>query len=142
MATEYTAAAVQLVNAGSNVQFTDNPIRCTKGYVQHREGSGLFTLRGITSNCFARYKVFFDGNIAVPADATPDEISLSIAIDGEPLAASMGAFTPAIAGRYGNVSMVAFIDVPKCCCTSIAIENTSAIPIDVRNANLVIDRVA
>ena len=56
--------------------------------------------------------------------------------------------TPAAVGDFFNVSRTTFIDVPCGCCVTIAVENVSltaagvAIPIDVQNANLVIERVA
>lgn len=56
---EYTNAAVQTVAVNQNVLFTETPVGCNRGYVTHREGSGLVTLRGITNQCRARYKVAF-----------------------------------------------------------------------------------
>ena len=59
MAVELTANAVQAVPAGQNVLFTDAPVKCGRGYVVHREGAGLVTLRGICNGCspIARYRV-------------------------------------------------------------------------------------
>lgn len=51
MAVELTANAVQAVPAGQNVLFTDTPVKCGRGYVVHREGAGLVTLRGICNGC-------------------------------------------------------------------------------------------
>ena len=59
---EYVANALQEVESGQNILFTEDSIPCNRGYVIHRGGSGIFTLRGITPNCFARYLVFFGGN--------------------------------------------------------------------------------
>ena len=39
--------------------FLPRRLCCNRGYVTHREGSGLVTLRGITNQCRARYKVTF-----------------------------------------------------------------------------------
>lgn len=139
---EYVNVPVQEVAVGGNVQFSDEPIRCNKGYIQHRDGSGLFTLRGVTNGCFARYRIFFFGNMAVPTDQTVGEMSLAVTVDGEPLGGSLGAITPTAVGLYGNVAVAAFVDVPRCCCMSVSIRNTSDIPVNVRNANLIIDRVA
>ena len=58
---EYLANAVQNVALNSPVLFTAS-IPCTKGYVYHEDETGIFILRGITNNCFARYKVTFNGN--------------------------------------------------------------------------------
>lgn len=139
---EYTAAQLQTVAAGQNVQFTETSVRCTKGYVQHREGSGIFTLRGITSGCFARYRVQFGANISVPTGGTVGPISVAVALEGEPLAASTAIITPAAVDEFGNVSVFASIDVPRGCCVHIAVENTSEDGVNVQNANIEITRVA
>lgn len=142
---EYTSNAVQTVGAGQNVLFTDAPIPCTKGYVIHREGSGLFTLRGIVNNCngcFARYKVSFGANIAIPTGGTVEPISLALAIDGEPIPTSSVISTPAAVEEYDNVYASIFITVPRGCCYTIAVENTSTQAIDVQNANIIVERTA
>lgn len=142
---EYTSNAVQTVGVGQNVLFTDAPIPCTKGYVIHREGSGLFTLRGIVNNCngcFARYKVSFGANIAIPTGGTVESISLALAIDGEPIPTSSVISTPAAVEEYDNVYASIFITVPRGCCYTIAVENTSTQAIDVQNANIIVERTA
>ena len=61
---EFTYNPVQLVLAGQNV-ILNTTIGCPKGYVLHRNESGLVILRGIVNNpqsCFARYQVTFNGN--------------------------------------------------------------------------------
>lgn len=141
---EYVYAQDQTVVAGQNVLLQDS-IPCNKRYVLHRNGSGILTLRGIVNNpcgTFARYKVEFNGNIAVPEGGTPGEISLALAISGEPLQTSMARVTPTVAEAFFNVSSVAYITVPAGCCTTIAVENTSGADIVVANANLVISREA
>ena len=142
---EYTANAVQSVAIGQNVLFTDVPIPgCRQGIV-HREGSGIVTLRGQVNNCsgFARYKVSFGANIAIPtggAAATP--LSLALAIDGQPIPTSSMIVTPAAAGQFWNVYASVFIDLPRGCCYTIAVENIGTTAVDVQNANLVIERTA
>ena len=152
---EFTKNEVQLVQPNQQV-LLDTAISCNKGYILHREGSGIVTLRGIVNNpnaCFARYQVTFNGNIALPADAAAVQpISLAIAIDGEPILTSNAIFTPIVAGDFGNVTSTAIITVPRGCCFNVAVENTSAIPatpaganapaINVQTANLVISRIA
>ena len=146
MAVELTAPAVQTVQYGGNVLFTDTPVGCNRGYVVHHEGAGVVTLRGIGCQR-ARYKVTFGGNIAAEG-GTVAPISVAIAINGEPLPATTMTVTPAAVGDFFNVSRTTFIDVPCGCCVTIAVENVSltaagaAIPIDVQNASLVIERVA
>ena len=141
---EYVYNPIQEVEDGQNVLLQDS-IPCNRGYVIHRNGSGILTLRGIVNNpCakFARYKVEFNGNIAIPTGGTAGEISLALAIDGEPLQTSRARVTPTVVNAYFNVTSVANITVPAGCCLTISIENTSGVPINVQNANLTVDRTA
>lgn len=139
---EYSNAALQTVAAGADVIFTDAPIPCTRGYVVHREDSGLFKLRGITDQCRARYRVTFGANIAVPTGGTVGPTSLAIAVDGEALTSTIMTVTPAAVGEFFNVSRTINIDVPRGCCGNVSIRNIGADPVDVANANIIIDRVA
>ncbi|MBQ6264878.1 MAG: hypothetical protein IJK60_05455 [Clostridia bacterium] len=142
---EYTANAVQTVTAGNNVLFTETAVPCNRGYVIHREGAGVITLRGIVNNCcsqFARYKVCFGANIAIAEGGTVEPISLALAIDGEPIPTSSSIVTPAAVGDFWNVYDGIFVTVPRGCCYTIAVENNSEQPIDVQNANIIIERVA
>lgn len=139
---EYTSNAVQTVAANQNVIFTETPVRCTTGNVVHREGSGIATLRGITNQCRARYRVSFGANIAVPTGGTAGAISLALAISGEALPASTATVTPAAVNEYFNVYKETFIDVPRGCCVTVSVKNVNAIPINVQNANMIITREA
>lgn len=142
---EFTSNAVQTIAVGQNVLFTESPIPCNRGYVLHREGSGILTLRGIVNNpcgCFARYKIFFGGNIAVPTGGTAGPISVALAIDGEPIPTSSSIVTPAAVEEFWNVSESLYITVPKGCCYTIAVENTSDQPIEMQNANIIVERTA
>ena len=38
---EFTSNATQVVDAGQNVLFTDTAVPCNRGYIIHREGSGI-----------------------------------------------------------------------------------------------------
>ena len=138
---EIIAVATQTVAENQNVLFTDS-VTCGNCSITHRDGSGIVTLRGTTNQCRARYKVTFGGNIAIPTGGTVEAISLALAIDGEGLGSSAMIVTPAAVEEYFNVFGAMFIDVPKGCCLTISIQNTSAQSILVQNANLIIERVA
>lgn len=148
---EFVYNPVQVVQPNQNV-LLNSSIPCTKGYILHREGAGIVTLRGAASGCnsFARYQVTFNGNIAVPEDGTVGPISVALAIDGEPIQTSKAIVTPAAVGDYSNVTSTAIITVPKCCCYTVSVENSSegataadaATAINVQNANLVVTRIA
>lgn len=139
---EYTSNAVQTVAANQNVIFTETPVRCTTGNVVRREGSGIATLRGITNQCRARYRVSFGANIAVPTGGTAGPISIALAISGEALPASTAIVTPAAVNEYFNVSADTFVDVPRGCCVTVSVQNTSTTAINVQNANMIITREA
>lgn len=139
---EITAVAEQEVLAGENVNFTEMPI-CGNCSIIHRSGSGLVKLRGL-ANCQsrARFRVFFNGNIALPATGTAGPISLAVSIDGEPISSTKMIIAPAAVEAYGNVSASIYLDVPTGCCSTIGVTNTSGVPILVQNANLIVERVA
>ena len=138
---ELTANALQTVELNQNVLFTDEAVggSCS---ILHRGGSGIVTLRGITNQCRARFKAFFSGNIAIPADGTVEAISLALAINGEPVASTTTIVTPAAVEEFFNVASAVYIDVPAGCCVSVSVRNTSTQAIDVQNANLIIEMVA
>lgn len=150
---EFTYNPVQTVLPNQPVVL-NTTIPCGKGYVYHRNESGIVTLRGIVNcptSCFARYQVTFNGNIALPEDATVvDPISIAIALDGEPILTSRAIVTPAAVDEYFNVTSTAIITIPKGCCFNVSVENvseptdpTTPSPIiNVQNANMVVSRIA
>jgi len=147
---EFAFNPVQLVEPNQNV-ILDTVISCNKGYVFHRDQSGIVILRGIVNcpnACFARYQVTFNANIAIPEGGIVAPISVALAIDGEPVQTSRAIVTPAAADEYFNVTSTAIITVPRGCCFTVAVENTSALvdgiapEINVQNANLTIARIA
>ena len=130
---EYVYNPVQLVEPNQNVILRDS-IPCNRGYVIHRNESGILTLRGCVNGngCFARYQVTFNGNIAIPDGGEVGPISIALAIDGEPIQTSRAIVTPAdtaadpvTPNNFFNVTSTAIITVPRGCCTSLAVENTS-----------------
>lgn len=142
---EFTSNAVQTVNSGQDVLFTEDIIECNRGNVIHRQGSGLFTLRGNVNNpsgCFARYWVDCGCNIAIPTGGTVEPIQISLAINGEALPASTAIITPAAVGDFWNINVFAYVTVPRGCCFTVAVQNSSTQAIEVQNANIVINRTA
>lgn len=138
---ELTGIFVQQVAANANVAFTESPVRGNNCIV-HRDGSGIITLRGITGQCRALYKVVFGGNISIPTGGTVGPISIAIAVEGEALGSATATVTPAAVGDESNVFAAALIAVPRGCCVTVSVKNVNAQAIEVQNANLIIDRVA
>ena len=50
--------------------------------------------------------------------------------------------TPAAVEEYQNVFSAIFLDIPRGCCSQISVKNTGEDPIEIQNANLIIERVA
>lgn len=139
---EIIANAVQTVAANQNVYFTDS-VTSGNYSIEHRDGSGLVTLRGVTNTqCRARFRVHFGANIAVPTGGTAEAISLAIALDGEAIPSTIMTITPAAVENFFNVSASIFIDIPKGCCSHVSVQNISTQPVLVQNANLIAERSA
>ena len=141
---EYAFNPIQTVEEDDPI-LLDTVIPCTRGYVYHREQSGILLLRGIVNcptACFARYQVTFNGNIAVPTGGVPGPVSVSLAIDGESIPTSRAIVTPAAVEEYFNVTSTAVVTVPRGCCLNVSVRNTSGVPIEVQNANLTVSRIA
>lgn len=156
---EFTYNPVQTIQPNQPAVL-NTTICCPKGYVLHRNESGIVTLRGAVNNptsCFARYQVTFNGNIAIPTGGTVGPIAIALAIDGEPILTSRAIVTPAAVAtdppttaNFFNVTSTAIITVPRGCCFNVSVENVSeptapttpATPILVQNANMVVQRIA
>lgn len=154
MAAEYSANAEQLVLPNQPVIFTESPVPCNRGFIFHRDESGIFRLASLARRIFAggccccrkfletQYRVEFHANIAIPEGGTVEPINLAIAIDGQVDPSSLMEITPAAVDQYGNVSAGIIVSVPSVCgCETISVVNTGTAEtgINVRNANILID---
>ena len=143
MAAEYSAVAVQTVAVDDNILFDNGSRACRKGFIQHRDDSGIFFLKGATNGCRAVYRVTFNGNIAIAEGGTVEPISIALTINGEELGNALATVTPAAIGDFFNVSVTTFIEIPCGCCVTVSVENVSdTTAIDITNANVIFDRVA
>lgn len=138
---EIIANALQTVAANQNVYFTDE-ITGGSMSISHRSNSGLVNLFGNTNQCRARFKVTFGANIAIPIGETVGPVSLAIAIDGEAVQSTTMIVTPTAVETFFNVFSAIFIDVPRGNIETVSVKNIGDIPVDVENANLIIERVA
>lgn len=148
---EFLKNDIQNVALNSPVLFTAS-IPCNRGYVYHEDETGIFILRGCTNNCFARYQVTFNGNIAIPEEGAVTPIAVAVTVNGEPRLTSRAIYTPAAADEYGNVTSTAIVTVPKGCCFSVSVRYVDATTddpateptplIEVQNSNFVVTRIA
>jgi len=147
MGAEYSNNAVQTVNPGESVIFTNSPVPCNRGLVRHRDDTGNFLLAGKVhrSSCgccpqSANYLVDFGANIAIPEGGTVGQISLAIVLDGGTIPTTEMIVTPAAVEQYFNVSDATIAQVWRGCCETLSVRNTSDQPILVQNANIIFDR--
>lgn len=125
MAEYLTRDSVESVALNTSIPFI-NSIPCNKGYVYHQSG-GIFILRGITNNCFARYEIEFTGNISIPEGGDVTPIATAIVVSGESQTGSRSIFTPAEVDEYGNVTSRTIVDVPRGCCLTVSVEYVSGV---------------
>ena len=146
---EYSAYAVQTVQPGASIIFTDSPVPCTRGFVRHRDDTGSFLLSGevpYTGGCnccrpkSAQYLVDFGCNVALAEGATVEPISVTFSLDGSAIQSSTMISTPAAVGDYNNISRAINVDVWRGCCEALTITNTGTQPITVQNANIIFTR--
>ena len=153
MSAEYSANALQTVSPNQSIIFTESPVPCRKGFVYHRDESGLFRVAGFcgcnfTRSCCcpppeAQYEVAVSGNIAIPEEGgTVEPISIAMFVDGEEDPSSTMIYTPAAVADFGNVSAVIIVTVPYLCrCSSVSVRNTSTQDIDAQNFNIIFNRI-
>jgi hypothetical protein len=138
---EFTYSNIVSIAAGQNVPLTETAVN-SKPCIVHREGAGIVTLRGLTNQCKARFRVAFGGNIAIPIGGTVEAITAALAINGEPLNSATATVTPAAVENYFNIFVSAIVEVPRGCCLTVAMENTSTQAVNFANSNMTIDRVS
>ena len=150
MAAEYLANGLQSIPLNTPIEFTVS-MPCTRGNVIHENGTGIFILKGNTNQCYATYKVSYNGNIAITEGGTVTPIAVAIVVNGEPRLTSRAISTPAAAEQFNSVTSPATIKVPRGCCFTLAVEYVSGITdgttvptpvIDQINGNLEINRIA
>ena len=150
MAAEYLANGLQSIPLNTPIEFTAS-MPCTRGNVIHENGTGIFILKGNTNQCYATYKVSYNGNIAITEGGTVTPIAVAIVVNGEPRLTSRAISPPAAAEQFNSVTSPATIKVPRGCCFTLAVEYVSGITdgttvptpvIDQINGNLEINRIA
>lgn len=141
---EYVYEEVQTVAPNAAALLQDS-IPCNRGYIIHRNGSGILTARGIVNNpCakFAEYKIGFEADIAVPTTGTVGAISVAIAVDGEVIPVTIATVTPTATGAYFHVSGQKTLRTPTGCCYTVTIENNSDQDILIQHLNVPVTRTA
>lgn len=147
---EYSANAVQTVNPGESVIFTNTAVPCSRGVIRHRDDTGSFLIAAgavprrrcgcPVYNSYTPVLVEFGANIAIPTGGTVGAISLAVEVDGTTVPSSTMIATPASVEEYSNVAVAVSVPVWSGCCETLSIRNTSDQPILVQNANVILTR--
>lgn len=137
------AKAEQTVTANQNVIFNDTRVKsrrcgCSSGWLNHVKGSGLFTITNRTNLPMA-VEVEFNGNVtAAAAGAT----ALVIELNGEAIGGTEMDYTVVTANTYQNVGASTLIPVPAGSSLTLSIGNISAGAVLVKDANIIIKKLA
>lgn len=115
----YITSTDQNVSLNGTIPFDIVSIPCNKGDVIPVT-TGVLTLRGNTSNRFARYLVTIQGNIAIPEGGAVTPIAVGITIGGVLVPDSVAIITPAAAEQYNYVNVSIPVTVPSGCCLSVS----------------------
>lgn len=149
---EYITSTDQNVSLNRNIPFDIVSVPCNSGSVVP-VAPGSLTLRGNTSNKFARYKVTLQANVAVPTGGTLTAVALAVTLNGATIPESVAIYTPQAVEEYGHIHTTAVITVPSGCCVTVsgayvdgtedaaAVTPTPSVQVR-RNASLMVERIA
>ena len=146
---EYAGSGVQTVQPGGFFVFDTTIVPCEMGLIQHSDGTPIFSVSGWRPNgntcCCNRnkptlYSAELDVNVALSEGATVAPITIAIAVDGVALPISEMDSTPAAVGDFNHVGRKISLPILRNCCQTVAVQNTSAQPIDVRYPILHLER--
>lgn len=133
----------QTVATNQNIIFNGTRVKsrrcgCQSGWLNHIEGSGLFTITNRGNQPMA-VELQFNANItAESAGAT----ALALKLNGEAIGGTEMDYTVATANVYQNVSADTLIPVPAGTSLTVSVGNISAGAVLVKDANLIIKKVA
>lgn len=116
---KYITSTDQNVALNGTIPFNIVSIPCNKGCVVPIT-TGVLTLKGNTSNRFARYEVKVQGNIAIPEGGAVTPIAVAITLNGVALPDSVAIVTPAAAEDVWHINTSTTITVPCGCCVSVS----------------------
>lgn len=149
---KYITSTDQNVALNNTIPFNIVSIPCNKGCVVPIT-TGVLTLKGNTSNRFARYEVDLQANVAIPEGGTITPLAIAITLNGVAIPDSVAIVTPAAAEDLWHIHTSTTITVPCGCCVSVSAAYVDATEDDAtvtptpsilvrRNASLIVQRTA
>lgn len=115
----YVTTSDNNVALNGTIPFNSVSIPCNTGSVIPLT-SGILTLRGNTSNKFARYNVTLQANVEIPEGGAVTAIALGVAVNGAVVPESIAIFTPQAVQEYGHINTMLTVTVPAGCCVSVS----------------------
>jgi len=148
----YITSTDQNVALNGAIPFDVVSIPCNKGYVVPL-ATGVLTLKGDTTNRFARYAVTVQANVAIPTGGAVTPIAVAITLNGVAIPDSVAIVTPAAVEDVWHINTTTTITVPCGCCVSVSAAYVDATEDDAavtptpsifvrRHASLTVNRVA
>ena len=149
---KYITSTDTNVALNGTIPFNVVSIPCNKGCVVPI-ATGVITLKGNTSNNFARYEVTVQGNVAIPTGGTVTPIAVAITINGAEIPDSIAIVTPAAVEDVWHINTSTVITVPCGCCISVSAAYVDATEDDAavtptpsifvrRGASITVNRIA
>ena len=118
MAKYITSSDVNVALNGT-IPFDIVSIPCNSGNVIPLT-SGILTLKGNTTNRFARYLVTVQANVAIPEGGEVTAVALAITINGVAVPESVAIITPQAVEEYNHINTSYEVTVPRGCCVSVS----------------------
>ena len=115
----YITSTDQNVALNGTIPFDIVSIPCGKRDVVPLT-SGVLTLRGRTTNCFARYDVNVQANVSIPEGGEVTPIAIGISINGVTSPESVAIVTPTAAEEVWHINTSIPVTVPNGCCVSVS----------------------
>ena len=149
---KYITSTDQNVALNGTFPFDVVSIPCNKGCVIPIT-TGVLTLKGASSNRFARYDVTVQANVAIPEGGAVTPIAVAITLNGVAIPDSVAIVTPAAAEDVWHINTSTTITVPCGCCVSVSAAYVDATEDDAtvtptpsifvrRRASLTVNRIA
>lgn len=109
----------QNVALNNTIPFNIVSIPCNKGCVVPIT-TGVLTLKGSTSNRFARYEVTVQANVSIPEGGVVTPVAVAITLNGVAIPDSVAIVTPAAAEDFWHINTSTIVTVPCGCCVSVS----------------------
>ena len=133
----------QEIAANQNVIFNATRVKsrrcgCQSGWLNHIEGSGLFTITNRGNQPMA-VELQFNANVTASAAGAT---ALALKLNGENVGGTEMDYTVVTADVYQNVSADTLIPVPAGTSLTVSVGNISAGAVLVKDANLIIKKLS